>query len=340
MGGIAAHGIAQPIRRKADESRGQHDEREGDGEKEQRDESHRRDHDRKPRFERAAADTQHGFDDDGEHRRLEAEEQAGDEAHIAPDDVDPAERHQGDDARHDEQHAGDNAAARLVHQPADIDGELLRLGPRQKMAVVQRMQKARFGNPAPFFDDDAMHDRDLSGRAAEAEQGDAQPDLERFAEADAMRRHGLVRRISAQPRGWSRSCATSGRRRPVMRFANGIARPTIKRIIEREAGVELHKIVLVHARQAKRCRKQTGGLRREIETCRVGGAHDEGQAIERLAVQAEFLDHHIEGAELAAVAPEYRPRYRTALPEIGRRHPPPRPGQRTGTRPRDRRSGG
>ena len=193
MGGMAAHGVAQPVCGEADERRCQHDEREGDGEKEQRDESHSGDHDGKPRLQGAAADAQHGLDDDGEHGRLETEKQAGDKAHIAPDDVDPAERHEGDDARHDEQNAGGQAAARLVHEPADIDGELLRLRPRQKMAVVQRVQKARFGNPAPFLDDDAMHDRDLAGRPAEAEQGDAQPDLERFAEADAMRRHGLIR---------------------------------------------------------------------------------------------------------------------------------------------------
>ena len=62
------------------------------------------------------------------------------------------------------------------------------------MTVVQRVQEAGFGDPSPFLDDDAMHDGDLSGRAAEAEQGDAQPDLERLAKADAMRRHRPVRR--------------------------------------------------------------------------------------------------------------------------------------------------
>ena len=150
-----------------------------------------------------------------------------------------------------------------------------------------------------------MHDRDLSGRPAEAEQGDAQPDLERFGETDAMRRHDLIRQMTgtvglavALMRDLRR------RRRPVMGFADRIARPTIESIVEREARIELHEIVLVHARQAERCREQAGGLRRKIETCGIGGAHDEGEAVERFAVQAEFLDHHIEGAELAAVAPE------------------------------------
>ena len=40
--------------------------------------------------------------------------------------------------------ARDEAAARAVHQPADIDGELLRLGARQQQhAVVQRVQEPR-----------------------------------------------------------------------------------------------------------------------------------------------------------------------------------------------------
>ena len=47
----------------------------------------------------------------------------------------------GDDARQDEQNAGDEPAPGPVQQPADIDRELLRLGPRQQHAVVERMQE-------------------------------------------------------------------------------------------------------------------------------------------------------------------------------------------------------
>ena len=46
-----------------------------------------------------------------------------------------------DEAGQDEQHAGDEAAARPVQQPADIGRELLRLGPGQQHAVVQRVQE-------------------------------------------------------------------------------------------------------------------------------------------------------------------------------------------------------
>ena len=64
--------------------------------------------------------------------------------------------------------AGDEPAARAVHQPADVGGELLRLGPGQQHAVVERMEEALFADPALLLDQDAVHDRDLSGGAAEA----------------------------------------------------------------------------------------------------------------------------------------------------------------------------
>jgi hypothetical protein len=75
----------------------------------------------------------HRLHDDGQHRRLEPEEQRLDEADIAVERVDPAERHDRDDARQHEQDAGDRAAARAVQQPADVGGELLRLGAGSSM---------------------------------------------------------------------------------------------------------------------------------------------------------------------------------------------------------------
>jgi hypothetical protein len=61
----------------------------------------------------------------------------------------------------------------------------------------------------------------------------------------------------------------------------------------------------VRARHAERRGKEAGGLRRKIETCGIRGTNDKGETVQRFAVQAKFFDHHIEGAELAAVAPEY-----------------------------------
>src|SRR3954454_23237533 len=89
-----------------------------------------------------------------------------------------------------------------------------------------------------------------------------------------------------------------------MRVADSIAGPTVEGIVKREARVELHKIIFMHPRQAERRGKQTSGLRCEIETCGIGGPHDESKTIERFAMQAKLLDHHIEGAKLAAVTPK------------------------------------
>ena len=82
--------------------------------------------------------------------------------------------------------AGHDAAGRAVHQPADVGGELLRLRARQEHAVVEGMQKPALGDPALLLDQDAVHDRDLTGRAAETERGDPQPDPKGLRKRNAV----------------------------------------------------------------------------------------------------------------------------------------------------------
>ena len=76
---------------------------------------------------------------------------------------------------------------RAMHQPADIGRELLRLGARQQHAIVERMQETRLPNPSLLLDEDAVHHGDLSGRAAEAQRGDAQPDPHGLVQRNTMR---------------------------------------------------------------------------------------------------------------------------------------------------------
>src|SRR5262245_47247029 len=111
----------------------------------------------------------HRSTDDREHGRLEAEEQRDDDRDIAPAGVHVAQRHDGNDARTDEKPAGDDAAERAMHQPADIGRELLRLRARQQHAIIERMQEPLFRYPALLLDQNAMHDRDLAGGTAEAQ---------------------------------------------------------------------------------------------------------------------------------------------------------------------------
>src|SRR5262245_25523861 len=126
-------------------------------------------------LECAPADANDGLYNNCQHSRFEAEEQGSDNRNVAPAGIDVAEAHDGNDTRDDEQPARDNAAKRAVHQPADVGGKLLRLGSRQQHAVVERVQKTLLGDPALFFDEDAMHHRDLPGRSTKAEPGNPQP---------------------------------------------------------------------------------------------------------------------------------------------------------------------
>ena len=75
---------------------------------------------------------------------------------------------------------------RLMQQPADVDGELLRLGPGQQHAVVEGMQEPVLADPALLLDQDAVHHRDLAGGAAKGERGDPGPDAHRVAERNPV----------------------------------------------------------------------------------------------------------------------------------------------------------
>src|SRR5205807_2723760 len=69
----------------------------------------------------------HRLEHDREHRRFQAEEERHHGRHTAEGGIDVAQTHDGDDAGHDEEPARNNGARPAVHQPADIDGELVRL---------------------------------------------------------------------------------------------------------------------------------------------------------------------------------------------------------------------
>ena len=170
----------------ADQARQDDDDRERHVVEEDGNEGHDRDGAHDVVAQRPLADAQHGLDHYHQHGGLQPEEQALDQRHLAQQHVDPAERHDGEQARQDEQCAGDQAAPGPVHQPADVDSELLRLGAGQQRAVVERLQEALLADPFLFLDDDAMHHRDLAGRPAEREGGDARPYLHRFGEGNAV----------------------------------------------------------------------------------------------------------------------------------------------------------
>jgi hypothetical protein len=85
-------------------------------------------------------------------------------------DIDPAQRDQDDERGNDEQHASDNAATRAMHGPANISRKLLRFRSGQQHAVVQCVQEARLVDPFAPYHQLIVHDGDLPGRSAKADE--------------------------------------------------------------------------------------------------------------------------------------------------------------------------
>ena len=167
---------------RADKRRAEDDQRkrqlqEGDG-----DEGGNRQRDHRPALERPLRNLDQRLEHDGEHRRLQPEQQALHQRHVADQQVDRRQRRDDHGARQHEQQPGDQPAAHAMQQPAGIGRKLHRLGPRQQHAVVQRMQEPRLVEPALFVDEDAVHQRDLAGRPAERQQPDPGEDARRLAE--------------------------------------------------------------------------------------------------------------------------------------------------------------
>ena len=179
-----------PAAEVADQPRAQHDHGKRDVEEEYPHEGCSGETLHDPVFQCPLADAHDGLDHDGEHCRLEAEEQRRHETGIAERGVDVAQCHDGDDAGHDEQAARHDPAARAMHQPADVGRELLRLRTRQQHAVVQRMKESVLRDPVLLLDQNPVHHRDLASRSAEAEHCDTEPDLEGLRHGGHARRAG------------------------------------------------------------------------------------------------------------------------------------------------------
>ena len=81
-------------------------------------------------LQRAFSDLENSLDDDRQHGGLEPEKQCLYRSDFAVSGIEPAQHHQADIARQDEQSARDQPAGYPMQQPADVDGKLLGLWPR------------------------------------------------------------------------------------------------------------------------------------------------------------------------------------------------------------------
>ena len=169
--------------REANEPGNQDDQRKRRLQEKDADERGRRDDRERRGRERAPADADQCLDHDHQHGGLDAEQRAFHEADAAAVSVKQAQGQHHQRARHDEQDAGNEAAAHTMQQPADIGRELRCLGTGQQHAEIERVQETRLVDPFLFVDGHAVHQRDLSCRAAERQTADLEPDLEGFREA-------------------------------------------------------------------------------------------------------------------------------------------------------------
>jgi hypothetical protein len=144
-------------------------------------------------LERARADLEHRFDDDRDHDRFTARQYGHDGRHVTVRGVDVGQSHEHEDRRNDEERTGDDPAPGAMQQPADVDRQLLGLRTGQQHAVVQSVEKALLADPAPPLDQLAVHDRNLSRRAAERDEAELDPEAQRVAERHRARH----RRIGA-----------------------------------------------------------------------------------------------------------------------------------------------
>ena len=152
---------------------------------ENRDEGRQGDESQRVRPKRPASDPEDSLADDCDDRCLDPGEEPVDDRDVPELGVPDREGEHGDEAGKHEEPACEGAAAHPVHQPAQIGGELLRLRAGQDHAVVERVQKSRFADPASFVDDFAVHDGDLACRATKAVQTDPCPDLRGVRQRDA-----------------------------------------------------------------------------------------------------------------------------------------------------------
>ena len=127
-----------------------------------------------------SAHTENGGCNQGDDSGTEPAYRACDCRHLAVLDIDGTHAAEKDERRQDEKAPGRDRSPDAVQRVADVRGELLRLRARQRHAEVEGVEEAALRDPAPLVDKLGVHDRDLSGRAAEADHPELEPKPKRL----------------------------------------------------------------------------------------------------------------------------------------------------------------
>lgn len=101
---------------------------------------------------------------------------------MAACDIEPAKKKKNEGGGQDEKATCCNASAPAVEPPAEVGGELLSLGAGEEHAEVESMKEVAFREPFPSLYDLLVHNGDLPGGAAEANEAKLDPEAETLEE--------------------------------------------------------------------------------------------------------------------------------------------------------------
>src|SRR5262249_8368892 len=174
---------------------------------------------------------------------------------------------------------------------------------RQQHAIVERMQEPLFRNPALLLDQNAVHDRDLSGGASEAQAGDTKPGPERLAQRYPVLRLPLLgdRELSqCVPRCWGEfsSRGSFGRR-----FLSAFLPEVLVKVVEDlRAPRNPFRVVLCRDADAFDQRPDAGDLgAAELAVFEIDVMDDLRDGAQRRVLQRAALQQHFERAFVALV---------------------------------------
>ena len=119
-------------------------------------------------FQGPFADPEDGFQDDCQYSRFETKEEPLHDTQVLITGIQDAQHEHEKKTGYYEQCPCHNPSPGLVQEPSDVRCQLLSFRSGEKHAVIERMKKALFTDPAPFFHQVPVHHRYLGGRTAKA----------------------------------------------------------------------------------------------------------------------------------------------------------------------------
>ena len=130
------------------------------------------------RVDHPAPDADDRCQDERDDGRSQALHGAVDNRDVPVLDVHRAHGAEDDERREHEEAARGDRATDAVERVPDVRRELLRLRAGERHAKVERVQEPALADPPAPLDELLVHDRDLAGRAAEADQAELEPEAE------------------------------------------------------------------------------------------------------------------------------------------------------------------